>query len=111
MAIDIMHRIQDITWRYASIVKDAGGLQIALQEIEKVQDAIRRGLVANNAIEVENLAMTAEAVVRASLQRTETRGTHHRPDFPHRDDALRRPHASVKLVGGAMIAGFVPCRD
>lgn len=36
--------------------------------------------------EVRNMALHAEIVLRASLFRTESRGTHYREDYPRRDD-------------------------
>lgn len=113
-AVDVVRRVQHITWSYASIVKSGDGLRTALQGIDKVKQSVRQGLVSNNAfaaIEAENLALTAEAIIRASLQRDETRATHHRSDFPHAKDALQRKHTSVRLADGEMVAEFIPCRD
>jgi L-aspartate oxidase len=36
---------------------------------------------------LDNLVLTAEAIVLAALYREESRGTHYREDFPGRNDA------------------------
>ena len=36
--------------------------------------------------ETENMLLNAEMKLRASLSRTESRGTHYREDYPARDD-------------------------
>jgi succinate dehydrogenase/fumarate reductase flavoprotein subunit len=109
-----IRRIEDVAWRHASIIKDAAGLHTALAELGNLKEDIGQGLqgeTAFHSIEAQNLLLTAEAIVRASLQRSETRGTHRRSDFPQADVSLARQHTSVRLVNGEMTASFVACRS
>lgn len=109
-----IRRIQDLAWRRASIVKDADGLQTALKDLDEAKKDIRGGLSGRDdfePVEAENLALTAEAIIRASLLRQETRATHHRSDYPQPNDAFRRKHTSIRLAGDRMNADLVPCRD
>ena len=47
-------------------------------------------LLSSLAHETANMVLNAEMKLRASLLRTESRGSHYREDFPDRDDELWR---------------------
>jgi succinate dehydrogenase/fumarate reductase flavoprotein subunit len=111
-AADMVRRVQKIAWDHASIVKDGVELSAALSQLDEIREQIRSGLVGRYAfepLEAENLAITAEAIVRASLKREETRATHRRSDFPQAKDEFKRVHTSVTLYG-SMTANIIPCR-
>jgi fumarate reductase (CoM/CoB) subunit A len=113
-AAEVIRHIQKLAWDYASIVKDMAGLNQALRELSDIKDQIRAGLDGRyifEPLEAANLALTAEAIVRASLKREETRATHRRSDFPQAKEALARQHTSVGLANGEMSAELVPCRN
>jgi L-aspartate oxidase len=73
--------------RNASVVRDDGGLRTLSQDLEA---ATSRKL--NSRRDFEDVALTtvAGAVMSAALARTETRGCHHRADYPHTDPAMAR---------------------
>ena len=71
--------------RYASVVRDADGLQRLTQELEASDP---RDLDCRASFEDVALTATARAVAAAALARTESRGCHHRSDFPDTDPAL-----------------------
>lgn len=113
-AREVVERIQEIAWKHAGIVKDAGGLDAALRELQHIMDQVRAGLAGRylfEPMEAENLAWTADAVVRASLKRDETRATHRRSDFPEAKPELARMHTSILLAGGQLTCQLVPCRN
>ncbi len=68
-------------------------LQAALTQIMFLQEHMVPMLVASDthdlklAHETKNMLLNAEMKLRASLFRTESRGTHYREDYPARDDA------------------------
>ena len=73
--------------RDASVVRDAAGLQ----RLGQVLNAARpRDVHSRAGFEDVALTLTAGAVASAALARTETRGCHHRSDFPETDPALAR---------------------
>ena len=69
----------------ASVVRDADGLR---RIAELLATAPVRALRDRAALEDAALTATAVAVVAAALERTESRGCHHRSDYPDTDPAM-----------------------
>lgn len=61
--------------------------------------------------ETRNMVLNAEMKLRASLFRTESRGTHYRQDFPFRSDPEWLSWVNLKEVEGRMVASRrpIPC--
>jgi succinate dehydrogenase/fumarate reductase flavoprotein subunit len=85
--------VQSITVPYFILqIKHGQRLQAALTLIEFVNNHLVPQLMASDAHEwrmaqeTKNMALDAEIRLRASLFRTESRGTHFRQDYPRRDD-------------------------
>lgn len=77
-------QLQQAMTRWASVVCDADGLT----QLETALDGAVVGPMASRAdFEDAALTTTARAVAAAALARTETRGCHHRSDFPATDPA------------------------
>ena len=72
---------------YASVVRDDHGLRALTQELEA---ALPRNINSRNDFEDVALTAAAGAVTAAALARTESRGCHHRADYPVTDPALAR---------------------
>jgi succinate dehydrogenase/fumarate reductase flavoprotein subunit len=77
---------------YVLFVKKADRLEAALSQIMFLQEHMVPLLVASDmhelrlAHETRSMLLNAEMKLRASLARTESRGTHYREDFPARND-------------------------
>ncbi len=77
---------------YIMQIKHGERLRATLTLIEFMENHIVPKMKARDfhelrmAQEARNMALNAEMVLRASLFRTESRGSHYREDFPHRDD-------------------------
>lgn len=77
---------------YVLMVQKKDRLEAALTQIMFLQEHMVPLLVASDthdlklAHETQNMLLNAEMKLRASLMRTESRGTHYREDFPARDD-------------------------
>jgi len=73
-------------------VKHEARLKATLTQIEFIRDRIVPKLTAKDAHELrlahetKNMVLCAEMKLHSSLFRTESRGTHYREDYPHRDD-------------------------
>jgi succinate dehydrogenase / fumarate reductase flavoprotein subunit len=94
------------------LVRDAGGLQEALDGITKLQERHQKMKV-RNAGKIYNFALTtylevgsmltlAEVVARCAQARTESRGAHFRKDFPAADNANWKNHTIAKLSQGSV---------
>lgn len=76
--------LQSAMTRFASVVRDAGGLD-ALTGI--LDTAVPQPISGRVAFEDAALTATARMVAAAALARTESRGCHHRSDHPDTDPA------------------------
>jgi L-aspartate oxidase len=83
--------VQDLMWRLAGLVRDGRGLAEAEERLASwgaLETAPRLGDRAT--AEAANVRDVGALLVRAALRRTESRGAHHRIDFPRTDPAWRR---------------------
>ena len=89
----VKRMVQNIAVPYFVLqIKHGERLKAALTFIEFVNDSILPEIKAEDphgwrmAQEAKNIALDTEMRLRASLYRTESRGTHFRQDYPRRDD-------------------------
>ncbi|NDC52079.1 MAG: FAD-binding protein, partial [Actinobacteria bacterium] len=83
----------------AAVVRSESSLKETLWTLEKLERATT--IFANvDAWETTNLYLLATAVVRSSLERTESRGSHFREDFPETSEKWeKRIHQSLRRDG------------
>ncbi len=78
---------------YAGIVRTEAGLQDLLQLITKrrtiIEEYYWKHRLTRDLIELRNIVLNAELIVRAALSRRESRGGHYREDFPHKEAKAR----------------------
>jgi L-aspartate oxidase len=98
--------LQHIMSAHASVVRDADGLTGAEAAF---QAAPPRAALTNTDAEDIALTVTAQAVVAAALARAETRGCHHRDDYPDTDPA-QASSATARLAsdGRVVVDAQVP---
>lgn len=96
--------LQAAMTRWASVVRDADGLT----RLEATLDRTAIGRISSRAdFEDAALTVTAQAVAAAALARTETRGCHHRSDFPDTDPA-QAVSVNVRIGAGGHVAVTEP---
>jgi L-aspartate oxidase len=82
--------VRKLMWERVGLVRDARGLQAALGELARLRAAVPAELAVpadRTAGEARNLLALARMVTEAALTRQESRGGHHRADFPASDPA------------------------
>ncbi len=83
----------ELLWTHAGILRDESGLRAGLAELEALRDRtgdlrVEGGLTSRSfeyAVDLSFSLTVAEAMLRAALKRTESRGAHHRTDYPETD--------------------------
>lgn len=82
--------IQQLMWDYVGIVRSNLRLERAKRRLEliyrEVMDFYRKTRVTEGLIELRNLSIVADLIIRSALARTESRGLHYNSDYPDRDD-------------------------
>jgi len=78
--------LRSLMWNYVGIVRTTKRLERALHRIEllqqEVQDYYANFHVNRDFIELRNLIVCAELIVRSALERKESRGLHYSRDYP-----------------------------
>ncbi len=95
-----------LMWNYVGIVRTTKRLERALHRIKflrsEIEDYYANFRVNRDLLELRNLVVCAELIVRSALRRHESRGLHYSRDFPHTlpvsfPTVLTRPAKSHKL--------------
>ncbi|WP_298625048.1 L-aspartate oxidase [uncultured Legionella sp.] len=91
---------------YAGIVRTEAGLQDLLQLIMKrkkiIEEYYWKHCITRDFIELRNIVLNAELIVRAALARRESRGGHFREDFPYKNDKAQESIAKLGLVDNSL---------
>jgi succinate dehydrogenase/fumarate reductase flavoprotein subunit len=83
--------LKEVMWQNAGVIRSREGLERALAKIEDLKTAsedasIRgpKGLIRH--LQLQNMLLISQMVVRAAVLRQESRGSHWREDYPEEDD-------------------------
>jgi fumarate reductase (CoM/CoB) subunit A len=107
-ASEVKKVLQKKAWENLLVVRSEESLNQILQEIERIRGDVCPRLSIENgrelvaALELKNLLLVGEIVANAALKRTESRGSHHREDFPERDDSNWKQAITIRKVDGRM---------
>ena len=89
-------------WHYVGIVRSDKRLHRALSRIlllkQEVNDYYAHFVVSKNLIELRNLLLVSELIVRCALRRHESRGLHYSKDFPQ----------ALPVVGDTILTPSLP---
>ena len=94
---DIRNALKAQMWRSVSVRRDADGLKEAMENIGHWSHyVLAQQLSEPSGWELQNMLSVAWLMIRAALQRQESRGCHVRTDFPHRDDPAWNRHVTFQ---------------
>lgn len=92
--------LRELMWQHAGLVRDAAGLQNALQTLNQLQNRFGRPQAARDAIELANMIAVGRLITQAALTREESRGAHFRSDFPQTDNVHWQRHVILQQENG-----------
>lgn len=86
--------LRQTMWNYVGIVRTTKRLERALHRIEMLKNEIAEYYndyhVSKNLIELRNLVLVSEMIVRCAMERKESRGLHYTLDYPEQSNELRK---------------------
>ena len=98
---DIRNSLKALMWRDVSIERAESGLGEAAKSVAFWSSYVQ-AIEFDDPCgwELQNLLTVADAMIRSALARRESRGVHHRVDYPERDDANWRRAITVSRDNG-----------
>lgn len=102
----LKEELKQLMWTHAGVIRHESGLKKALAHLRKdlPEVAVTSPADLIRLLEFQNMRCVAKMVCRAALERTESRGSHYRSDFPAEDNrrwlkniVLRKGDAGVHI--------------
>jgi L-aspartate oxidase len=91
-----------IMWDYVGIVRSDHRLKIGLERMQQLSNTVEslywKCDITQDLLELRNVVLVGELVIRCALQRKESRGLHHTETYPERDDK-RFLHDTILEIG------------
>ena len=86
----LIHELKQMMWRKAGVIRQKTDLQEALDQL---RNPVRQARVSDpgdliRLLAFRNMRCAAQLVCRAALERTESRGSHFRSDYPKEDNRI-----------------------
>jgi L-aspartate oxidase len=105
--------VRGLLWDYVGIVRSDERLESALARVRLIRSDVeafyRRFRVDPDLIELRNITLVAELVIRSARARLESRGLHYNQDHPEKDDSRFARDTLVSAAGdvrfGARVDG------
>ncbi|MCZ2154858.1 MAG: L-aspartate oxidase [Bryobacterales bacterium] len=90
--------LRTLAWDNCGLLRDRGRLESLLERLDQVH-SIKKSHPVRSDFELRNMKVVLELIARSALAREESRGAHHRLDFPEKREEFRR-HSLVYRQAG-----------
>ena len=106
---ELTRALKEVMWESCGVVRDGERLRTAERALDDLAEQAQTVAVPGpaevnyawqEALDVRNQLAVARTVVASALHREESRGAHHRSDFPERDDERWLRYVVVRLGRG-----------
>ena len=102
---DMLYSLKSLMWRDVGLSRHAQGLEEASHRIQLWHHYLMRANPSTPAAyELGNMLLVSALITAAARERSESRGTHYRSDFPARDDDGWCRHVQLRRDEGGTIA-------
>lgn len=97
--MEIRASLQSVMWSRVGIIRSEASLTEALEDIRTLKGALEKivevPVIYTPYLELRNMIEVSELIAGAALQRTESRGSHFRSDFPKENDNVWKRHILI----------------
>jgi succinate dehydrogenase/fumarate reductase flavoprotein subunit len=91
----LFKQLQTITWSHAGPIRSGDSLKIGMNKISEIERTVPT-FETSGRRKLKNALLLSKAIMKASLERKESRGAFYRSDFPQTDDTNWRKHILLK---------------
>lgn len=95
--------IEALMWNLVGIVRSNSRLEMAISRIHillnEINEFYHQNPVTYEVIELRNISIVAELIIRSALWRKESRGLHYNQDYPQKDDPNWKKDTILYKVG------------
>ncbi|UCE34143.1 MAG: FAD-binding protein [Deltaproteobacteria bacterium] len=104
---ELRRELKQVLWSKAGIIRTENELEEALRKVQELSSYLSRVHIGDTRgllryLELRNMLFIGDAVCRAALMRTETRGSHYRSDYPEEDNENWLKNILVQKQGSGM---------
>ncbi len=107
---ELIDELRCLVWDRAGIVRTGEGLREGIRKLQDLKERAGKleipdaspGRRLERILNLRAMLTAAEAVMRAALEREESRGAHHREDFPDEADGWQKNVLCARAEGGGM---------